>query len=122
MLIWNDWWFVYDLNDYKARPFNSRLELNDDFKWFMEEAELFRTQVSLIVYMVNNTNGFQVAVAQTSFKIQDVYSHKLTRIWLPLNEPTQVTDFQLYNIMVKIKLPFFIRPIYLVLSFNSWRL
>lgn len=74
----------------KARPFNSRLELNEEYKWIVEEGEFIHTRINLIVYMINNTNRFQTAIAQTSFKIQDVYAHKLTRIWLPLSEPDQV--------------------------------
>lgn len=49
-----------------------------------------KTQVSLVVYILNNTNGFQTPIAQTAFQIQDVYSKKPTRVWLPLNESDKV--------------------------------
>lgn len=66
------------------------MELNDEFKWMVEDASLLRTLINMVVYMINNTNGFQAPVAQITFKLQDVYAHKLTRLWLPLNEPDKV--------------------------------
>lgn len=49
-------------------------------------------QVNLVVYIINNTNGFQQPIAQTSLKIHDIYAHKPTRTWLSLNEPDQVSN------------------------------
>lgn len=48
-------------------------------------------KINIVVYMINNTNGFQIPIAQTSIKLEEVYTYKPICIWLPLKEPDQVS-------------------------------
>lgn len=75
----------------KVRPFDRRLDVDDEYKWFLDEASLMRAQINLVVYIINNTNGFQIPLAQISAKVQDIYAHKPSRVLLQLNEPDKVT-------------------------------